>query len=129
MPGVETVGLGQAPGGPREVADPTRIQHGHGQAGVVEFDGQGHFVAAGGLHGDARDGVRGEGLAQGLSAGEIVGKVMSTAFGQQMDVESFLADIDADDERGGTHQVSLPCQCELVAVRPRLLRLFGLGPM
>ena len=46
---VDAVGLGEAAGGAGEVAHLTRIDHGDGQGGQVQFSDQRGLVAAGGL--------------------------------------------------------------------------------
>ena len=94
--GIDGIGLGVLTDALSEVAYLTRIDDDHIQAGIEQFDGEGAFIAAGGLKDDQGDGVLLEGLAELTMSLRGVGQIEFKDAGAGGDREGVLGDIDTD---------------------------------
>ena len=81
-PRVERVGLGQLPGGPREVADLPGIDHGHGQPRAGQRDGDRDLIPAGRFQDDDGGRVAAQRAMQRGQAGIVVADAKGLAGGR-----------------------------------------------
>lgn len=109
-PRVDPVGLGQPALRAGVVPHPPGIDHDHRQLGRLQFQGQSPLIPPSGLQDDTLGADLGQEAAALADAFGLVGVMGGLAFGQEMQIEMVLADVDSHN----LHEIPLPCVYELI---------------